>query len=196
MPNFDQSTIADGGFLVTRCLQTSCRPTLDCVPNFVFPVIPSPRTKSANRIDWPLAQNRPALPEKRVAKVGRALLDTSVFIAQESGRPIALQQIPEQVAVSVVTLAELQLGVLLAANAAVRRRRLATYRNALQFEPIPIDNAVGDEWAELRSNLGVAKKSLTSNDLWIAATARHLGVPIVTQDRELVKVPGVKVIVV
>lgn len=152
--------------------------------------------KNANRVDWPLAQNGPALPEKRVAKVGRALLDTSVFIAQESGRPIALRQIPEQVAVSVVTLAELQLGVLLAANAAVRRRRLATYRNALQFEPIPIDNAVGDEWAELRSNLGVAKKSLTSNDLWIAATARHLGVPIVTQDRELAKVPGVKVIVV
>ena len=165
--------------------------------------------KNANRIDWPLAQNEPALPEstsrigkpiprteKRVAKLGRALLDTSVFIAQESGRPIALRQIPEQVAVSVVTLAELQLGVLLAANAAVRRRRLATYRNALQFEPIPIDNAVGDEWAELRSNLGVAKKSLTSNDLWIAATARHLGVPIVTQDRELTKVPGVKVIVV
>lgn len=194
---------------MTRCLQTSCRPTLDCVPNFDFPVIPSRHMKNANRIDWPLAQNEPALPEstsrigkpiprteKRVAKLGRALLDTSVFIAQESGHPIALRQIPEQVAVSVVTLAELQLGVLLAANAAVRRRRLATYRNALQFEPIPIDNAVGDEWAELRSNLGVAKKSLTSNDLWIAATARHLGVPIVTQDRELTKVPGVKVIVV
>jgi predicted nucleic acid-binding protein len=128
--------------------------------------------------------------------MSQGLLDTSVFIAQESGRAISLKHIPEQVAVSVVTLAELQLGVLLATNASVRRRRLATYRNALQFEPIPIDNAVGDEWAELRSNLGAGKKSLTANDLWIAATARHLGVPLITQDRELAKIPGVQVIVV
>ena len=129
-------------------------------------------------------------------KTIQGLLDTSVFIAQESGRAISLEHIPDQVAVSVVTLAELQLGVLLATNASVRRRRLSTYRNALKFEPIPIDNAVGDEWAELRSNLGAGKKSLTANDLWIAATARHLGVPLITQDRELAKIPGVQVIVV
>ncbi len=126
----------------------------------------------------------------------QALLDTSIFIAGESGRAIDARKIPDEVAVSVVTLAELQLGVLLAPNAAIRRRRLATYRNALLFEPIPIDNAVGDEWAELRSTLGAGKKFLTANDLWIAATARHLGVPLITQDRELAKITGVKVIVV
>ena len=126
----------------------------------------------------------------------RGLLDTSVFIARESGRPLAVEKIPESVAVSVVTLAELQLGVLAAPNATVRRRRLATYRDALQFDPIPIDTAVGDEWAELRSTLGASGKSLTSNDLWIAATARHLEVAIITQDREMTKIPGVRAILV
>ena len=63
--------------------------------------------------------------------MSQGLLDTSVFIAQESGRTILLKHIPDQVAVSVVTLAELQLGVLLATNASVRRRRLRTYRNVL-----------------------------------------------------------------
>jgi len=128
--------------------------------------------------------------------VKRGVLDTSVFVARESGRPLVVAQIPERVAVSVITLAELQLGVLAAPSAAIRRRRLATYRDALQFDPIPIDTAVGDEWAELRSTLGAAGKSLTSNDLWIAATARHLKVPIVTQNREMTKIPGVQAILV
>jgi predicted nucleic acid-binding protein len=157
---------------------------------------PSLPTKRANQLAESHQQGHEQSRQQNEPKMSQGLLDTSVFIAQESGRAISLKHIPEQVAVSVVTLAELQLGVLLATNASVRRRRLATYRNALQFEPIPIDNAVGDEWAELRSNLGAGKKSLTANDLWIAATARHLGVPLITQDRELAKIPGVQVIVV
>jgi predicted nucleic acid-binding protein len=59
--------------------------------------------------------------------MSQGLLDTSVFIAQESGRAISLKHIPEQVAVSVVTLAELQLGVLLATNASVRHNCYSSY---------------------------------------------------------------------
>ena len=69
----------------------------------------------------------------------RGLLDTSIFIAREAGRPLG--ELPDTVAVSVVTLAELHLGVLMAHGAAVRARRLRTL-TALQnaFEPLPIDN--------------------------------------------------------
>ena len=45
--------------------------------------------------------------------MSRALLDTSVFVAEEQGRPLA-RALPEEVAVSVVTLAELETGVLMA----------------------------------------------------------------------------------
>jgi len=66
------------------------------------------------------------------------LLDTSVFIATESGRPLGA--VPAAAAISVITLAELHLGVLMAERAAVRNRRLRTLL-AVQdtFEPIPID---------------------------------------------------------
>ena len=37
----------------------------------------------------------------------RGLLDTSVFIASESGRPLAVELMPQESAISVVTLAEL-----------------------------------------------------------------------------------------
>ena len=56
--------------------------------------------------------------------MSRAVADTSVFIAQETGREIG--QLPEEIAVSVITAAELELGVLRAAEAGIRARRLAT----------------------------------------------------------------------
>ena len=43
------------------------------------------------------------------------LLDTSVFIAREADRPLGI--LPERVAVSVVTIGELELGVLAAVGA-------------------------------------------------------------------------------
>ena len=44
-----------------------------------------------------------------MSKPGVGLLDTSVFVAREDGRPLG--ELPERVAVSVVTIGELQLGV-------------------------------------------------------------------------------------
>jgi len=55
----------------------------------------------------------------------RGLLDTSVFVASESGRPIDGDLLPEQGAVSVVTLAELQAGVLAARSTEIRAQRMA-----------------------------------------------------------------------
>ena len=39
----------------------------------------------------------------------RGLLDTSVFIADEEGRQLASDRLPDEAAISVVTLAELEL---------------------------------------------------------------------------------------
>ena len=44
----------------------------------------------------------------------RGVLDTSVFIAAESGRSLNEELLPEESAISVITLAELQAGVLAA----------------------------------------------------------------------------------
>lgn len=51
------------------------------------------------------------------------LLDTSVFIAREAGRPLG--QLPAD-AISVLTVAELRLGVLLATDSEGRAVRLRT----------------------------------------------------------------------
>ena len=78
----------------------------------------------------------------------RGVLDTSVFIAKETGRPLA--ELPDAAAVSVVTLAELHLGVLMAQGSAVRARRLRTLSMVQStFEPLPIDREVARTFAEL-----------------------------------------------
>jgi predicted nucleic acid-binding protein len=126
--------------------------------------------------------------------VSRGLADTSVFIARESGRPIDANALPDELAVSVITIGELRAGVLAADNVADRNRRLATLTAALQLDPVPVDEAVAAEWARLRVLLRDSARRMPVNDSWIAATALALGVPVVTQDDDFPDLPDLDVI--
>lgn len=128
--------------------------------------------------------------------MSRGLLDTSVFIALEAGRKFDSKLLPDELAVSVVTIGELQVGILTAKDATTKSRRLKTYRGALQFNPIDIDQPIAESWATLRVILRESGRSVTVNDLWIAATALALGVPLVTQDRDLFGLPNIETILV
>ena len=110
------------------------------------------------------------------------LLDTSVFIAREVDRP--LEELPERVAVSVITIGELQLGVLSADDSAIRARRGDTLALAKTADPIPISESVMGAWARLISDCRAAgiQRMVKLTDALIAATALDLGLPVVTQD--------------
>lgn len=112
------------------------------------------------------------------------LLDTSVFIARETGRP--LDELPVHVAVSVVTIGELQLGVLAADDASARARRADTLALARAADPIPISEAVMVTWARLVSDCRRAgiHRTVKLTDALIAATAIEHGLPVVTQDED------------
>ncbi|MHB1501981.1 MAG: PIN domain-containing protein [Candidatus Dormibacteria bacterium] len=112
------------------------------------------------------------------------LLDTSVFIARESGR--SLGTLPERVAVSVVTIGELQLGVLNAGDPAVRERRAATLALARTADPLPVSEAIMVSWARLVADCRAAgvHKMVKLTDSLIAATAVEHGLPVVTQDSD------------
>ncbi|MEO8889585.1 MAG: type II toxin-antitoxin system VapC family toxin [Jatrophihabitantaceae bacterium] len=113
----------------------------------------------------------------------RGLLDTSVFIARES-RGLDESALPDEVAVSVVSHAELSVGVLAAVDLEVRSRRLVTLTALAEMNPIPIDLAVAEVWARIRVQLARAHRRANINDMWIAATALALDVPVVTQDQD------------
>lgn len=126
--------------------------------------------------------------------MSRGLADTSVFIADESERPLDAAALPDELAVSVVTIGELRAGVLTAGDLAVRDRRLRTLVAALALDPVPIDDAVAESWARLRIALRDAGKRIPVNDSWIAATAIALGVPVVTQDDDFPELDELDVI--
>jgi predicted nucleic acid-binding protein len=115
--------------------------------------------------------------------MSRGLLDTSVFIARE-GRGLDTDLLPDELAVSVITYAELRAGVLAAVDVAARSRRLTTLQLVTDMNPLPVDPAVADQWAQLRVRLAESHRRVNVNDTWIAATALAHGVPVVTQDAD------------
>ncbi|MXW95476.1 MAG: type II toxin-antitoxin system VapC family toxin [Acidimicrobiaceae bacterium] len=116
--------------------------------------------------------------------LSRGLADTSIFIAREAERPILEDSLPEELAVSVITVGELRAGVLAATDTPTRDRRLSTLEAALALQPVPVDDRVASAWARLRIVLRDQGPSMPVNDSWIAATAMALDVPVVTQDHD------------
>jgi predicted nucleic acid-binding protein len=115
----------------------------------------------------------------------RGLLDTSVFIADEQGRTLAVEQLPDEAAISVVTLAELELGVHMADSELVRGRRLRTLQSAqATYVALPADESVASAFAELVADARKAGRRPKVQDTWIAATARAHGAVVYTQDAD------------
>lgn len=124
----------------------------------------------------------------------RALLDTSVFVAEEQGRPLG-RPLPDEVAVSVVTLAELETGVLVAKDDDSRAQRMQTLLAVRERAAgIPADQRVASAYARLASEALRGGKKPRVQDTWIAATAMVHDAEVWTQDNDFTEFDGVDVI--
>jgi predicted nucleic acid-binding protein len=121
----------------------------------------------------------------------RGLLDTSVLIAIESDRPLRAEALPEITAISVVTKAELRVGILAAKDIKTRDRRLETFELANRIVSLPIDEAVSRAWAQMRAYVRASGQKVRVNDMWIAATAAAHEIPVLTQDGDFDALSGV-----
>lgn len=127
--------------------------------------------------------------------MSRGIADTSVFIAQETGRPLG--ELPDELAVSVVTAAELELGVLRARDAPTRATRLATLTRVRATYPLlPIDAEVASCFARIAAEELERGSRVRRHDTWIAATALAHGAVVITQDRAFSKFAAVRVTMV
>lgn len=114
--------------------------------------------------------------------MSRAVLDTSVLIAREQGRPLE-RRLPDLVAVSVVTLAELELGVLVAVDADARAQRLRTLGEVRALaRALPIDERTASAYAALAAKSLNAGRKPRVHDTWIAAAALVNEAEVWTQD--------------
>jgi hypothetical protein len=120
----------------------------------------------------------------------RAILDTSILIAREEDFAVEAA-IPDEAAISVVTLAELHYGVLAAKTDLVKQirlRRLGVIEAT--FQPIAIDAAVARAYAAVAQAVKLAGGTPRARvmDLWIAATALAENVPVFTRNRDDFKI--------
>ena len=125
--------------------------------------------------------------------MSRAIADTSVFVARETGRPLA--DLPDVIAVSVITAAELELGVLRASDPSSRATRLATLSRVRTTYPLlPIDEATASCFARLADEQLRAGRRPRRHDTWIAATALRHGAAVLTQDADFSAFASVQVV--
>jgi predicted nucleic acid-binding protein len=116
--------------------------------------------------------------------VSRAILDTSVLIARERGRALE-RPLPDDVAVSVVSIAELEIGVLVASDAQTRAQRLRTLTEIRSLSAaLPIDERTSSAYAQLAASMLLEKRKPRIQDTWIAATALVNDAEIWTQDAD------------
>jgi predicted nucleic acid-binding protein len=113
----------------------------------------------------------------------RGLIDTSVIVDLEL---IEESELPTELAVSAITMAELAAGPHATADPAERARRQDRLQRAeATFEPLPVDAAVarayGRVYVAVRS-AGRKARGRRAMDLFIAATALSAGLPLYTRN--------------
>ncbi|MCC7391571.1 type II toxin-antitoxin system VapC family toxin [Candidatus Sumerlaeota bacterium] len=113
---------------------------------------------------------------------GSALLDTSAAIAFLNNETSAVRAFAELRSpfLSPTIYGELLFG---ARNSSrFHHNRLAISHLVANCEMLLVDNLVAEEYAAIRFELKEKGKPIPENDIWIAATARHHGIPLLTLD--------------
>lgn len=111
----------------------------------------------------------------------KAILDTSVLLADD------IAPLEGELAISAAALAELQFGVLVTTDAAVRAerlRRLSEFQR--RFSALPVDEAVATSYGQLAAAVVTTGRRPRSRvmDLLIAATAHAHGARLYTRNAD------------
>jgi predicted nucleic acid-binding protein len=117
--------------------------------------------------------------------VSRALLDTSVVIAAADGEDVPL---PDEAAISVITLGELRAGVLRTQDDAARagrQARLTAIRS--MFVPLVVDEDVAEHYGRALALARDERRGEKATDLLIVATAAATDNVLHTRDERQAK---------
>ena len=123
---------------------------------------------------------------------GRFLLDTNIIIALLEGDvnvAARLDQAPE-VFIPAVALGELFFGAAKSGRPSENTHRVEQFATGRAI--VACDLAVAREYGRLKQRLREKGRPLPENDIWIAATAQHHKMVLVTRDRHFREVEDLK----
>jgi len=121
------------------------------------------------------------------------LLDTNMFIYAQKGNPSVLKQLHKHMsdglAISSITLAELEYGVSASSNP--QKNLLSLTAMLSIFEILPFDADAAAEYGAINATLRRAGTPIGTMDTLIAAHARSLNLTVITHNtREFQRVEG------
>jgi predicted nucleic acid-binding protein len=118
-----------------------------------------------------------------------ALIDTDVVSNMIKSTAVGLEYLRlshgYRLAIAFVTAGELRFG---------ERRLLYLEKFLLECPILQFEQGMDHVYARVRFERERMGKRLEMSDAWIAATAIHHGVPLLTHDRDFVGTPGLKII--
>lgn len=109
------------------------------------------------------------------------IVDTNIFVAAETGRAVGKPPSGKG-RISVVTLTELQAGVLAARNKMVKAGREETLERARAFIALAYDEGVSEALAKLLHAARLQRRRAPIQDSIVAATALAHGLSVWTLD--------------
>ena len=121
----------------------------------------------------------------------KAMLDSDTYIYLMNGRPeVAAKEDLHECCISSVVMGELEYGHLNSKRKVENRTKLELLLGNLTV--LEVGEAEAKAYADVR--LSVKKQTIGPNDLWIAAHALALDLPLVTNNtREFSRVPGLTI---
>lgn len=127
----------------------------------------------------------------------KLMLDTNICIHVIKHRPAAViarfqEYMPRDMCISSITLAELEYGVEKSSKPDKNRLALVMFLSGICV--LPFDDDAAAEYGIIRAALEKKGTPIGPNDMLIAAHAKALGLPIITNNtREFVRVDGLQV---
>jgi tRNA(fMet)-specific endonuclease VapC len=115
----------------------------------------------------------------------RILLDTNAYVAFKSGdeEVVEIIRLAEQIAISVVVMAELLAGFVTGSREKRNRLELSEFMASPRVNLLAIDQETTEYYARAFRQLRESGRPIPTNDLWIAATALQHGFGVCTLDR-------------
>ena len=123
----------------------------------------------------------------------RFLLDSSAYIAFKKSHPAILEILSQadEIILTPIVLGELRAGFMQGTKRDTNERELQTFLDSPRVSVIGLNEETADRYAVIRTTLRKAGTPISTNDIWIAATAMQHGLPILTSDRDFQKVPQI-----
>ncbi len=127
----------------------------------------------------------------------RYMLDTNMIAYAKNRRPIKvlerlLMHEPSEIAVSSITMAELEFGIQNSSRSEQNRMALMLFMAGISI--LPFDTNAAMEYGDIRHTLKEQGMLIGGNDLLIAAHARSLGITLVTHNtREFYRVENLRI---